>query len=80
MGSFGNCLGALIVGAAVGVGVVFFAAPKSGEQTRSDLSGFWNNAVNTGKAVAKQREDELWSEFNARVKAQPVSVTGPTGV
>ena len=73
MGSFGNFVGGMIVGAAVGFGVVFFAAPKSGGQTRADLASLWNNALNTGKQVAEQREKELWDEFNSRI-ATPAGV------
>ena len=73
MGSFGNFLGGLIVGAAVGVGAVIFTTPRSGEETRAELTSFWNNALDTGKQVARQREDELWAEFNARV-AEPAGI------
>lgn len=69
MGSFGNFVGGLLVGAAVGVGVVLFTTPKSGDETRSSLAAYWNNAINTGKQVARQREEELWNEFSVRVKA-----------
>ena len=67
MGSFGNFAGGLIVGAAVGVAIVMFTTPKTGDQTRADLASFWTNALDTGKQVARQREDELWAEFNTRV-------------
>lgn len=73
MGSFGNFVGGLIVGAAVGYAVVYFIAPKSGDQTRGDLASIWNNAVNSGKRAAKEREQELWDEFNTRV-ATPAGV------
>lgn len=73
MGSFGNFIGGLLVGAAVGIAVVVFTTPRSGTETRSELTSFWNNAINTGKQAAKQREDELWAEFNSRV-------TSPAGI
>ncbi len=73
MGSFGNFVGGLIVGAAVGVAAVFFTAPKSGEQTRADLASYWNNALDVGKQAAQDREQELWAEFNERV-ATPAGV------
>ena len=73
MGSFGNFVGGLLVGAAVGVAVVVFTAPKSGPQRRADISSLWNGALDTGKQVAKQREEELWSEFNSKV-ATPAGV------
>jgi hypothetical protein len=50
-----------------------FTTPKSGNQTRSDLTTLWNNAINTGKQVAQRRENELWAEFNSRV-ATPAGV------
>ena len=67
MSSFGNFLEGLIVGAVIGAGAIMFTTPRSGEETREELTSFWNNAINTGKQVARQREDELWAEFNARV-------------
>ncbi len=74
MGSFGNFLGGLVVGAAIGVAIVIFTTPKSGDETRTDLKGYWDSAMNTGKIVAKQREDELWAEFNTRAVSK-----GPAG-
>lgn len=73
MGSFGNFVGGLLVGAAVGVAIVVFTAPKSGDQMRSDLAALWDHALNSGKLAAKHREEELWSEFNSRV-AEPAGV------
>ena len=70
MGSFGNFVGGLIVGAAVGAAVVMFTTPRSGDETRSTLASFWNSAVDVGKAAAQQREDELWAEFNVRVRQE----------
>ena len=75
MGSFGNFLGGLVVGAIAGVAVVMFTTPKSGDETRADLVAYWNNALNTGKQVAKQREDELWTEFNTRARADGPALT-----
>jgi len=68
MGSFGNFVGGLLAGAAVGAAVVMFTSPKSGERTRSDLRDLWQNAIDTGKETAKRREEELWADFNIRTK------------
>ncbi len=73
MGSFGNFVGGLIIGTVVGVAVVMFTTPRTGEQTRAELTSFWNNALDTGKQVARQREEELWSEFNSRVVGEPTA-------
>jgi gas vesicle protein len=73
MGSFGNFVAGLVAGAVVGVAIVVFTTPKSGNQTRSDLVALWNNAINTGKQEAQRREDEMWAEFNSRV-ATPAGV------
>ena len=70
MGSFGNFLGGLLVGAALGVTAIALAAPKSGDETRSDIKSIWNGALETGKDVAKRREEELWADFNVRVKSK----------
>ena len=75
MSSFGNFLGGLLVGAAAGAAAVLFTTPRSGEETRAELASFWNSAIDTGKQAARQREDELWAEFNARV-AEPAGVPG----
>ena len=75
MGSFGNFLGGLIVGAVAGVGAVMFTTPRSGEETRAEIASFWNNAIDSGKQAARQREDELWAEFNARV-TEPAGLPG----
>ncbi len=67
MGSFGNFVGGLLFGAVVGAGVIVFTTPKTGDQTRSTLALLWDGAVNSGKQAAKEREAELWAEFNTRV-------------
>lgn len=75
MGSFGSFVGGLVVGVAIGFAIVAFTTPKSGNEIRSDLKGYWQNALSTGKDVARQREDELWAEFNTRVSSPgPASV------
>ena len=73
MGSFGNFVAGLVAGAVAGAAVVMFTTPKSGNQTRSDLTALWNNAISTGKQEAQRREDALWAEFNSRV-ATPAGV------
>ncbi len=70
MGSFGNFVGGLVVGAALGVVAVAFSTPKSGDEARTDIKAIWNGAIATGKDVAKRREDELWADFNVRVKSK----------
>ena len=75
MGSFGNFLGGLIVGAAVGVAVVMFTTPRTGDETRMELASFWNNAIRTGKEAARRREEQLWAEFNSRANTQGSAMT-----
>lgn len=70
MESFGKFIGGLVVGAAVGAAVAFIATPKTGDETRISLSNYWNSALDRGKQAAKDREAELWAEFNTRVKEQ----------
>ena len=76
MGSFGNFVGGLLVGAAIGAVVVIFTTPRTGDETRSQLAGLWSSAVETGKHVAQRREEELWAEFNTRVQREPTALTG----
>ncbi|GAC1520767.1 MAG: hypothetical protein NVS2B7_41070 [Herpetosiphon sp.] len=75
MGAFGNFVGGLVVGAAVGAGVIVFTTPRTGDETRSRLTGIWNNAVSTGKEAADAREAELWADFNTRVKEGDTAIT-----
>lgn len=69
MKDFFSFVGGALLGAVIGAGVVVFAAPKSGNETRQDLSSRWNGALAQGKQAAQRREDEMWAEFNTRVKA-----------
>ncbi len=69
MNDFFSFVGGALLGAAIGAGVVIFVAPKSGDETRQDLSSRWNGALAQGKQAAKRREEEMWAEFNTRVKA-----------
>jgi gas vesicle protein len=69
MNDFFSFVGGAVLGAAIGAGIVIFTTPKSGDETRQDISMRWNTALAQGKQAAKQREQELWAEFNTRVKA-----------
>lgn len=69
MKDFFSFIGGAVVGAAIGAGVIMFSAPKSGEETRGSLRERWNAALAQGKQAAREREQELWADFNTRVKA-----------
>lgn len=69
MKDFFSFVGGITVGAAVGAGIIVFSAPKSGNETRESLRDRWNAALATGKQAAREREQELWADFNTRVKA-----------
>ena len=73
MKDFFSFVGGAIMGAAIGAGIVMFTTPKSGDETRQDISYRWNSALEAGKQAAKRREQEMWAEFNTRVKA-PASI------
>jgi gas vesicle protein len=62
-------VGGALLGAAIGAGVIMFSTPKTGEQTRDNLRERWNQALELGKRAAREREQELWADFNTRVKA-----------
>ncbi|WP_026369783.1 YtxH domain-containing protein [Kallotenue papyrolyticum] len=62
-------LGGALIGAALGAGVVLFSTPQPGPVTRASIKQRWQAALETGKQAARQREQELWAEFNTRVKA-----------
>ncbi len=69
MKDFFSFVGGALIGAAIGAGVIVFTTPKSGEETRQTLSERWQNALEVGKRAARDREQELWADFNTRVKA-----------
>lgn len=69
MKDFFSFVGGVTVGAAVGAAVILFSTPRSGEETRQSLGERWNQAVALGKRAARDREQELWADFNTRVKA-----------
>jgi hypothetical protein len=69
MNDFFSFVGGAVLGAAIGAGVVIFTTPKTGDETRQDISTRWNSALAQGKQAAQRREQELWAEFNTRVKA-----------
>jgi gas vesicle protein len=62
-------VGGALLGAAIGAGVIMFSTPKTGEETRDTLRERWNQALELGKRAAHEREQELWADFNTRVKA-----------
>jgi hypothetical protein len=66
---FFSFVGGAVLGAAIGAGIIIFTTPRSGEETRQTLSERWNQALSLGKQAAREREQELWAEFNTRVKA-----------
>lgn len=69
MKDFFSFVGGVTVGAAIGAAVILFSTPKSGEETRQTIGERWNLAVEQGKRAARDREQELWADFNTRVKA-----------
>lgn len=69
MKDFFSFVGGAVVGAAIGAGIIVFSTPKSGSETRQSISERWNNALEVGKRAARDREMELWADFNTRVKA-----------
>lgn len=69
MKDFFSFVGGAMLGAAVGAGVIIFSTPKSGSETRQTISDRWNGAIAIGKQAAREREQELWADFNTRVKA-----------
>lgn len=66
---FLSFIGGAALGAAVGAGIIIFATPKSGSETRQSISDHWNGALELGRRAAREREQELWADFNTRVRA-----------
>lgn len=78
MKDFFSFVGGITVGAAVGAAVILLTTPKSGEEQRQSIGERWNQAVELGKRAAHEREQELWADFNTRVKAPAgLPITGP---
>ena len=69
MKDFFSFVGGAVVGAAIGAGIIMFSTPKSGTEARQSLSARWQGALELGKQAAREREQELWADFNTRVKA-----------
>lgn len=69
MKDFFSFVGGVTVGAAVGAAIILLSTPKSGQETRQSLGERWSQAVEQGKRAARDREQELWADFNTRVKA-----------
>lgn len=69
MKGFFSFVGGALLGAAIGAGIVMFSTPNSGDETRQNISDRWNSALELGKRAAREREQELWADFNTRVKA-----------
>lgn len=79
MKDFFSFVGGAVVGAAIGAGIIMFSSPKSGTETRQSLSTRWQSALELGKQAAREREQELWADFNTRVKAPAgLPLTNPT--
>lgn len=70
MASFGKFLGGLLVGAVTGAAVMVFTTPRSGDEMRATLTNYWDTALQSGKDAAREREAQLWAEFNTRVHEQ----------
>lgn len=73
----------LIVGAAVGAGVVVALTPRSGEQTRQWLKQKIDASLEVGRHVAETHEQELWEAFHTKLKeppAQPHTQNGHGGM
>ncbi len=62
-------IGGALLGAVIGAGVVMFTTPKTGDETRQNISDRWHIALEQGKRAAHEREQQLWADFNTRVKA-----------
>ncbi len=69
MKDFFSFIGGAALGAAVGAGIILLSTPKSGEEARETIRDRWREALEIGKRAAREREQELWADFNTRVKA-----------
>ncbi len=69
MKDFFSFVSGALIGAAIGAGIVIFTTPRTGDETRQDLKHRWQVAITQGKQAAREREQQLWADFNMRVKA-----------
>ena len=73
-GSLIKLAGGLIVGAAVGVAVAAFLAPKRGEELQSDIRGYLGEVRSAGAAAEAQKRAELQSKFRAAKQTGPAEL------
>lgn len=69
MKDFMSFAGGALLGAAIGAGIVMFAAPKTGPETRTSIKSRFQSMIDDARSATRQREQELWAEFDIRVKA-----------
>jgi gas vesicle protein len=57
-----------VIGVAIGVAVIIFFAPRSGSATRQSINDLINDMLDTARRASAAREQELWSDFHARIE------------
>jgi len=63
MGKVSSVFSGLVVGALVGMVVVFLLAPRSGDETRQRLQDRMDAILDQGKQAAEERRLELTRQF-----------------
>jgi len=64
----GRFLLGFLIGVAIGAAVIIFSAPRSGSATRQSINDLFNDMLDAARRASAAREQELWSEFRARIE------------
>jgi gas vesicle protein len=56
-----------VIGVLIGAAAVVLSSPRSGSATRRQIGDFVGGALETARQARAAREQELWSEFRARL-------------
>ena len=63
----GRFLFGFAIGLVIGALAAIFSAPRSGSETIAGVRGLLDDAVSAGKHASAEHQQELWSQFRARV-------------
>jgi gas vesicle protein len=66
----GRFLLGFVVGAAIGAAVVVITSPRSGSQMRQGIRNLINDTLDIARQASAQQEQELWSQFRARLSGE----------
>jgi gas vesicle protein len=57
-----------VIGVTIGAAAIILFAPRSGSATRQSINDLINDMLDAARRASAAREQELWSEFRARIE------------